>query len=94
MKVIFNPLSGSFDYIVSSLADLSGVASGTATVFANTTTRVVNHDLDDIPIVILQSKGAGGFMNFVTDITTTQFTINLAAPQETDIDFDWEAKII
>jgi len=71
-----------------------GLAGGSATVYANTLTRVVNHNLGTIPKVFLESQSIGGIMHFVSNKTTTQFTINLASPQELDVEFDWGAILI
>lgn len=64
---------------------------GIATITAGNTSVVVNHTLGVTPLVTVQSQSTGGFMNYISGKSTTQFTINILAPQDTDTIFDWVA---
>ena len=61
----------------------------TVMVFANTISRVVTHNLGVIPHVFPPTPhSANGTLCFITNVTTTQFTINLAASQDDNNEFD------
>lgn len=74
---------------------MTGWNSGNFVVFANTTSRTINHGLaGGIPKVTLTPRNQYAAMYFVTNINVTQFTVNLLTSQEVDSEFDWEAKLI
>lgn len=71
------------------LSDILTSYRSTVTVFAYTAYRVVTHGLGVIPHVFPPTPhSANGTLCFITNITATQFTINLAASQDDDNNFD------
>lgn len=70
-------------------------SSGQATVPSGSTSVVVDHGLADTPARVLLTARAWGdaAKAWVSDLTSTQFTINVDADPGADIDFDWRATI-
>lgn len=70
---------------------ISSISKGTVTLLSNTQTIVVNHGLSGIPKVIIESDDLRGSLHWITNKTVTQFTINIDAPQNINVNFDWIA---
>jgi len=67
------------------------ISRGTATISSGNQTVVVNHGLAGVPYICCKVQGMYGTGNWIDTKTTTQFTINIDAPQPVNIDFDWIA---
>lgn len=66
-------------------------SSGTATMFAFTKERTVDHGLAGTPHVTVTFDA---FVIFrVVNKTATQFTVQVDAPQESECHFDWKADL-
>lgn len=67
--------------------------SGTFTLSAYTTSKVINHNLAGTPKVFLRVKGTKFFHINSTNETDTQFTAVSEAPQEEDTEVNWYARL-
>ncbi len=72
----------------------TGADSGAATIASGATSVAVSHTLGSSAarVQLTPSTDTLGARFWVSNITSTQFTINLHASQASDIDFHWRAQ--
>lgn len=87
--------TGSTSGFMSSLdkAKLDGMSRGTVTLPSYTQSIIVNHGLSGTPYVTISAQSVNGAINWISDKNTTSFTINIDAPQQNAIQFDWMAML-
>jgi len=89
-------LNGSGGYTVPTVSSVVGVAYGSATVLATTTSIEVTHGLTGTPtsVIITPSVTPKGKYYWVDTIGATTFKINIDSADATDpISFSWCAKV-